>query len=122
MQQAQAQPFAWGRNDCCTFAAEAVHAVTGRSVLPLLPGQWTSARTARTVLRQLGGLQRACDRFLGPRVAPALAQPGDIALVHMGRMNALAVHLGGYWMAPTAVGLQPMDAQWIASAWRVSRG
>lgn len=119
VQHVQAEAFRWGHNDCCTFAAQAVQAVTGRDVLPLLPGRWHSARTARTVLRELGGLQRACDRFLGPRIAPALAQPGDIGLVYMGRMHALCVHLGSHYMAPTGLGLQPMSTQWVAHAWRV---
>lgn len=71
-------PHEWGssRNDCVAYMAGAVKAQTGRDCLEGL--SWSSEIGARRVLRRLGGLEAAMDaRFV--RIAPAMAQRGDIA-------------------------------------------
>lgn len=74
------QPYAWGTNDCVTFAADAVQAVTGTDPMSDLRGSWDSESAALAVLEAQGGLIAAMDaRF--PRKAKEFAQRGDLVLV-----------------------------------------
>lgn len=73
-----AKPFRWRRGrDCVGFSAACVEAQTGRDPLADLLS-WRTRREALAVAEAQGGLESALDaRFA--RVAPALAQRGDIA-------------------------------------------
>ncbi|HVQ09521.1 MAG TPA: hypothetical protein VMS43_13905 [Allosphingosinicella sp.] len=73
-----AMPFRWGsaRNDCVSFGALAAKAQTARN--PLGGLKWGSRKEALALLDELGGLEAAVDARLR-RVAPAMAQRGDIA-------------------------------------------
>lgn len=76
-----AMPFAWGRsrNDCVSFAAQAVRVQTGRSLASLIGRhRWSTALGAARVLKRRGGIEAALDRALAP-VAPAQAMRGDVA-------------------------------------------
>lgn len=108
--------FAWGVHDCCTFAAGAVLAVTGRAVP--LPA-WSGRREAVFTLRRLGGLRAATTAQLGPVQAPALARRGDVVLLRQRGRSLLGVCLGHVWAAPGAGGLAfgPMDE--ALAAWKV---
>lgn len=94
------QPYAWGTNDCVTFAADAVEAVTGTDPLAELRGAWTSESEAMTVLEAQGGLIAAMDaRFL--RKAKEFAQRGDLVLVKDANgQPSLAVCVGKDAVAP----------------------
>ena len=74
-----AVPFAWGSNDCVTFAAGAVLALTGRDPLAGIPA-WQSERAALIGLKRRGGLFAAVSSVL-PQIAPAHAHRGDIGAV-----------------------------------------
>ena len=97
-------PFAWGTVDCCTFAADAVHALTGRS--PLRGMAWANRQQALAVLRERGGLLAAVVDCLGPpQGAPPL--PGDVGLHHQAKAGraALCVWCGTQWRSPGPQGL-----------------
>lgn len=73
-------PYAWGTNDCVTFAADAVQAVTGTDPIPELRGAWDDESGAMAVLEAQGGLVAAMDaRF--PRREVNFAQRGDLVLI-----------------------------------------
>lgn len=72
-----AMPFDWATNSCVHFAAGAVEAQTGRSILARLP-KWKTESGARRQLARAGGLEAACDTVLR-RIPAALAQRGDVA-------------------------------------------
>lgn len=78
----QAQPFAWGTADCCTFAFDAVAALHGRDPVAALRGSYSSATGALRVLARFGGIEGLADQHLGPRIAVHQVQDGDIALLH----------------------------------------
>lgn len=83
-------PHEWGRkaNDCMSFVGQAVEALTNGAVKPLAGLQWKSQATGISLLRRLGGVEKALDaRF--ERIAPAMAQRGDIAGVPD---EALGIH------------------------------
>jgi hypothetical protein len=73
-------PHEFGRNanDCLSFVAGAVKAQTGKD--PTSGLKWKSHATAMSLLNKLGGVEAVLDaRF--ERVAPSLAQRGDIAVI-----------------------------------------
>jgi hypothetical protein len=117
--QRWARPFEWGQQDCALFAADGVLACTGVDPAADLRGQYDSALTAMRVLELHGGLAGIAASRLGPEIAPALAQPGDIGLVINDGRECLAVCSGPMWLAPGASGLLPMPAASAFCAWRL---
>jgi hypothetical protein len=136
--------FAWGRNDCTIFAADAVQALTGADPAAHLRGTYGCAIAARRAARQhlaallcascgappaatpthLQDILRALCDLLLPRCAPLLAQPGDIALVRAGDTGAaLAVCGGAAWHAPVLAqhggGLAALPIDAALCAWAV---
>lgn len=116
-------PFAWGENDCCLFAADAVLAVTGHDPAADLRGTYATAEQAAQVLRRVGGVAGVAISRAGPVVPVALAQPGDIGLLTQGVDHpALAVYGGTVWHAPGAAGLQSHLPAAVSRAWRCTAG
>jgi hypothetical protein len=90
--------FAWGRHDCFLWAADAVHALTGRDPAADLRGTYSTARGALRRLRALGGMQALAAQRFGPQVPVAQAQAGAVVLLppavcvdNTGRWGALGV-------------------------------
>lgn len=110
------EPFAWGSNDCVSFAAGAVEAITGaRPTLPV----WADARDALRELDARGGIAAAADTVLARRATPMRAQRGDVVLIDQGDRELLAVCIGDVFAAPGRCGLEfgPMTA--ARAAWVV---
>ena len=81
---AEGKSFAWGQHDCCTFAMDAVEAVTGTHPLPGLRGSYDTRFGAQRRMTEQGfeNLEHALDVHAGTRRAtPRMAQRGDVALV-----------------------------------------
>lgn len=115
-----AVPFAWGSNDCCLWAADAVLASTGTDHAAGLRGTYGTAAEASRVLNELGGIEAVGARAGAP-IAPLLAAEGDIGLLPMdGRRSMLAVCCGPGWLAPTAAGLALCQLDAARMAWRVA--
>jgi len=73
--------FAWGRHDCCTFAAGAVEAMTEVDPIPEFRGRYSSARGAARALKRLGRGTLAATLDAKFEAVPAsLAQRGDIVM------------------------------------------
>ncbi|MAW99518.1 MAG: hypothetical protein CMN72_07695 [Sphingomonas sp.] len=83
------QPFRWDR-DCARWAAACVIAQTGVDPIADLRGQYRTKREAFALLSERSMAERLDERF--PRVPPALARRGDIALT---QESCLGVVLGG---------------------------
>lgn len=117
----RAMPFAWSTNDCASFAAGWVHALTGREVLPDYPA--TAAGAAR-FLADHGGLRALATRALGePLTVPQFAQRGDVLLVEIEGRESLAVLTGATLVGPGERGLTVLPVDWseVRAAWSVSR-
>ena len=112
-------PFAWGRIDCCLWAADAVRAMTGVDHAHDLRATYTTARGARSALRLIGGLDGAGARA-GPPIGPLFAATGDIGIVHDGEHDVLAVCIGECWMVTTKTGLGTLPFNAARCAWRVA--
>jgi len=120
IEEAQLRSFKWGSFDCCTFAADAVEALTGRDPMGIIRGQYRNAHGATVLVRTLGGLRQAVSEVLGQSMPnPAMAQRGDIVLVRGDQAPALGVVIGSAAMVPLQIGMQRVAVMdWLA-AWRV---
>lgn len=113
----RAQPFAWGVNDCCTFAASAVEAMTGTDPAEGLRGH-RSAQEAAEVLRDYGGVLGLASDRLGPAIACALAQVGDVGMATLDGRDTLVICAGSGWLAPGCAGLVYIEHGAASHAWR----
>lgn len=109
--------FAWGVQDCATFAAGAVQAMTGES--PAIP-QVESAAAYLHFLRDHGPLDAIVDDTLGERLpSPAFAQRGDVVLLFVDERATLGVCIGAEAAAPGADGMLTVSMSTASAAWRV---
>lgn len=117
------RPFAWGDNDCVTFAAGGVVAITGCRLSQVLPAAWGNVHEAARLVRDSGGLEQACSRALGPSIggrAATLARRGSVVLTVLQGQQTLGLAAGGrFWCGPGSDGLvwRPMDE--VNTAWEV---
>ena len=77
----RAQPFAWGIHDCCTFAADAVQAITGQDPAPAGLRAHRTEKQALRALRRHGGVVGIATDAMGPPAPVSLACVGDVVVV-----------------------------------------
>lgn len=127
----RATPFAWGTNDCCSFAARAIEAITGENPMAGLPA-YRSALGAMLLTRRRLMCLDWHDRCgilrwpaaLGFRVlgSPLLAWRGDIvAAQHEGGL-AIGVVAGSSAAFPTRDGIGWLRVMRCMRAWEVAHG
>lgn len=109
--------FAWGKLDCCLWAAACVEAQTGVDHAAGIRGTYSSAGTAARVVKRMGGL-RGIGRLAGAPVAPLLAQHGDIGIVRSGGKPVLALCAGPSWLVITSLGLINAPLGAATHCWR----
>lgn len=115
------QPFEWGKQDCCLWAADCVLASTGIDHAADVRGTYADAAGALRVLARLGGIEAVAARAGAP--IPALgAGVGDVGLIVLADRSLLAVCVGAVWLAPGAQGLAARSLGDAVQAWRVDRG
>lgn len=119
----EGKAFVWGSNDCITFAAGAVQAITGQPALEGL-SPWHDEPTAAQQLRAARGLVGAVSSRLGlPLATPLLAQRGDVLLVQARlagkRVRFVAVCDADRWAGPYRGGLGRGPLAQAVNAWGV---
>lgn len=113
-----AWPFAWGTHDCCAFSADAVEIMTGIDPMTDLRG-YHDAASAQDVLDAQSGLQAAVTARLGNPIATARAQRGDVVMVEVDQIQALAICLGDIAAVPGPRRVQFVDRACWLTAWRI---
>lgn len=110
-------PFRWGQNDCATFAAGAVEAITGHPMeVPIVE----SAQDYARFVADLGALREHVTDHLGePLASPAFAQRGDVVLLLVDGRDSLGVCIGAQVAAPGPTGLLVVPLSRASTAWRV---
>jgi len=116
-------PFAFGVNDCCLFACDAIAAITGVDMAAEIRGYTTEAE-ADAVLAQWGGVEGVaaamCEKHGAPEIPPAFAQRGDVVLCHLVTGDTLTiVDTGGRLVGPGKDGLVTVPRKTMRRAWRI---
>jgi hypothetical protein len=114
----RSMPFAWGSNDCCLFAADAVLAMTDVDHAQDLRG-YTSALQARRLIEDRGGLAQIATEALGPPVAVVFAAVGDVVLMQNEGRDLLAICNGGVALAPGQNGIAVLGMDAALAAWKI---
>jgi len=112
------EPFAWGANDCATFAADWVLEMTGTDPIADIRG-WTDALEAMRVMQSLGGFRQAVSDRLGDPIDWRLAPRGGVVMMHIDGRDSLAVCIGAHAMAPGIDGALLVPMPQAEMAWRV---
>jgi hypothetical protein len=103
-----------GHHDCVRFAAGAVQAQTGEN--PLKGLTWRSAKAARAMLEDLGGLSGAVSSKLAD-VPVGMAQRGDIGLIDLDGRESLCVIEGEMVVAAGVDRLVRLPRSAMTKAW-----
>lgn len=111
-------PFAWGGNDCCTFAADGVQAITGIDPAPHLRAH-RDARGALLTMRGCGGIAKLAIACMGPAQPATRAAVGDMVLLPMGKRLALGLCNGSTAFGPSAHGLAHVAMADALLCWRL---
>jgi hypothetical protein len=111
----EAVPFAWGTNDCVTFAAGAVAALTGADPLGGISA-WSDERSAVRALAQRGGLAEAVSGML-ERVPVAMAMRGDVGMVEGALGPARVIIEGLTLVGPGPDGIERWRRECLIDAW-----
>lgn len=113
------EPFEYGVNDCCLFAAGAVLAMTGEDPMPEFRGKYDSLKTSLKVINEIGAgtLEATLDAKF-PEVNIGYAQRGDLAF-HEG---SVGVVMGGFAYFVSDDGLERIKRSLWDKCWGVGRG
>lgn len=113
VERASAQPFEWGRQDCCLFAARCVDAmIAGSEYVAELRTAYTDKASALRFLVEQGGIEAGVTARFGPPVPWPRAMRGDLVLVDtedgvgslgvcLGEMSVFISHEHGVEYLPT---------------------
>jgi hypothetical protein len=115
--------FKWGANDCVMFCGRCIAFITDEDPLAKVLDVWTDEASAEQVIEQYGSLHGAVCSVMGqPLENPLMAKRGDLALVQLGEMDFLAMHLGDCLVAPSrAGGLVRVHTHHADVVWPVGR-
>jgi hypothetical protein len=113
------EPFEYGVNDCCLFAAGAVIEVTGQDPMPEFRGKYDSLKGSLTVIKEIGaGTLEATLNGKFPEVAIGHAQRGDLAFFD----GSVGVVMGGFAYFASDDGLERVPRAMWDKCWSVGRG
>jgi hypothetical protein len=113
------EPFAWGSNDCCLFAADWVQACTGTDYASAWRGRYTGKLGAARFLDEAGGLGALVDSLGMERVLPSQAGRGDVVMQEAGRGPSLGICLGASTAFVNDNGLIFGAIKKVEKAWRI---
>lgn len=122
IEQRRHTPFRWGTQDCCSFAADAVLAMTGHDWLAPHRGAYFDAKSAEAIIGADGleALVAGLMEAFGAQECPAgFVQRGDVALVLLGNELTVGVVLDQVVAAPGLRRLDFVPGSTIQRAWGV---
>lgn len=113
------EPFEYGVNDCCLFAAGAVEAITGEDPMPEFRGKYDSLKTSLQAIKDIGaGTLEATMDAKFPEVEIGQAQRGDLAFLD----GSVGVVMGGFAYFVSDDGLERINRSLWDKCWSVGRG
>lgn len=113
------EPFDYGVNDCCLFAAGAVEAITGEDPMSEFRGKYDSLKTSLIAIRDIGaGTLEATMDSKFPEVGIGNAQRGDLAFFD----DSIGVVMGSFAYFVSDDGLERINRSFWDKCWGVGRG
>ena len=113
------EPFDYGVNDCCLFAAGAVEAITGEDHMSEFRGKYDSLKTSLIAIRDIGaGTLEATMDGKFPEVGIGNAQRGDLAFFD----DSIGVVMGSFAYFVSDDGLERINRSFWDKCWGVGRG
>ena len=113
------EPFEYGVNDCCMFAAGAIEAITGEDPMPEFRGKYDSLKTSLKVIKDIGaGTLEATMDAKFPEAEIGQAQRGDLAFLD----GSVGVVMGGFAYFVSDDGLERINRSLWDKCWSVGRG
>ena len=115
----RSEPFEYGVNDCCLFAAGAVEAITGQDPMAEFRGEYDSLKTSLKVIKDIGAgtLEATLDGKF-PEVSIGYAQRGDLAFFD----DSIGVVMGSFAYFVSDDGLERIPRDMWNKCWSVGRG
>lgn len=115
----QKQPFEWGNNDCCLFAADAILSMGGQDVAKDVRGRYKTAIGAHRIMKKLGAgsLVELLTQRLGQ--PDGVITRGSIIVVDSNGEQVAGVFYQKPW-ALTERGLQSMPLESVVQSWSLS--
>jgi hypothetical protein len=119
MAEKRHEPFEYGVNDCCLFAAGAVLQITGEDPMPEFRGKYDSLKGSLKVIKEIGAgtLEATLDGKF-PEVGIGHAQRGDLAFFD----GSVGVVMGGFAYFASDDGLEKIPRAMWDKCWSVGRG
>jgi hypothetical protein len=113
------EPFEYGVNDCCLFAAGAVQAITAEDPMAEFRGKYDSLKGSLTVIKEIGAgtLEATMDAKFS-EVEIGHAQRGDLAFFD----NSVGVVMGSFAYFVSDDGLDRINRSLWDKCWGVGRG
>lgn len=110
------QPFEYGSNDCCMFAAGATQAITGIDPMSEFRGKYKSLATSVRALKEIGAgdLESTMDSKF-PEIPVSSAKRGDIAFFD----GSLGVVMGLFAWFISEDGLERIPRDMWDKCWSV---
>lgn len=120
LKQRQLQPFCWGKNDCCLFAADAIHVITGEDHASEFRGHYTTAIGAKRALIRYGqgDIKHTFIAKFGEPVGRLNASRGDIALVNINGVDIVGVVYGNVYVV-SEQGLLQLPLSQALAIWSI---
>jgi len=114
--------FVWGKWDCCLFASDVVHLLTGHDPATGLRGAYSTEEESLRVVAAHGGLRRMCiDRAHLSLVAPPY-RSGDIGIARCPRgphaQGYVVLWQGRFYACAPEVGLYPVHSKHVQEVYR----
>jgi Domain of unknown function (DUF6950) len=123
------KPFAWGENDCASFAGDAILAITGVDIAAEFRGAYKSERGAAKVIKRITGGSTIADAAVYCAVKhglveydyPLMAKRGDLVLIENGDGKTIAgiIGLHGHPISPGVDGLVQFPITSVRRAWSI---
>jgi hypothetical protein len=112
-------PFEYGVNDCCMFAAGSVEAITGVDPMSEFRGHYDSLKGSIRAIKEIGAgtLGDTLDGKF-PRISISHAQRGDLAFFE----GSVGVVMGGFAYFASDDGLERINRDLWDKCWSVGRG
>ncbi|EKE79729.1 DUF6950 family protein [Idiomarina xiamenensis] len=118
LQQRRDQPFEWGVNDCCLFAADAYQAIHGIDLADEFRGHYSTKIGAYRALKRHGynDVADVLGTKLGQPKAAVMPERGDLLLVDNHGHQTAGVYCNGAWVVGEFRLLQ-VPFSWVQTAW-----